>query len=560
MLLANSIRHTRPRQLLRRAALIVKRRTLQLAASRGAAPGAEGHAPERSGPQPEPIFAPRKNLVEADGSGYNALLLNTPRSLRTPIDWHPPELERGTRLAKLNLHYMEYLEGVSDDVFADVVTDWMSANPPYRPGYWLDNWNSYALSIRCVVWMQELARRGERVPLATRARMEASLAQQLRFLVANLETDIGGNHILKNIKALLWAGCYFSGPEPREWARAGAALLERELHEQILDDGMHFERSPAYHAQTFADVLECHHVCDEPLRGRTAGVLARMAQALADLTHPDGLVSLFNDGGLGMTYHPAELLAAYETRMSTSAPTPRAVAVLPDAGYYAVRHKDSLVVVDCGPVGPDHLPAHAHGDVLAFEWTVRGLRLAVDAGVFEYDPGEWRTYARSTRSHNTVTIDDADQAEFWGAFRVARRPRVRVVRLATGPGSFDLTGEHDGYSRLPGNPVHRRRIRATPESLQVEDLVAGGAGQPVRARILLHPECIAAVDSDGVVIRRGQLAVRLRTAAPCAVAAAWWLPDFGERVNTSQVVLDYGAAPVAGEFALSLVEGTGSAS
>jgi uncharacterized heparinase superfamily protein len=98
---------------------------------------------------------------------------------------------------------------------------------------------------------------------------------------------------------------------------------------------------------------------------------------------------------------------------------------------------------------PDVLPAHGHGDILGFEWTVAGRRLVVDTGVFEYAPGERRRKSRSTEAHNTVTVDGADQCEFYGEFRVARRARVTVERADVGGGRIEVTASHDGFTRLP---------------------------------------------------------------------------------------------------------------
>ena len=69
--------------------------------------------------------------------------------------------------------------------------------------------------------MQQLARRGDRLPSTFRSEVEASLTEQIRFLVHNLETDILGNHLIKNVKALLWAGAFFSGAEAERWRALG---------------------------------------------------------------------------------------------------------------------------------------------------------------------------------------------------------------------------------------------------------------------------------------------------------------------------------------------------
>ncbi|HEX2077323.1 MAG TPA: alginate lyase family protein [Longimicrobium sp.] len=556
-LLAHSVAHTRPRQLLARAGLLAKRRLLQRAAA--AVPALResvraGRPPPLAPAPPPPVFAPRHHLVRGEGAGLRLAVLGWEWPLAVPVRWHPPELERGTRLEKLNLHYMEYLEGVDDAAFAALVEDWIDHNPPFRPGYWLDSWNSYALSIRCVVWMQQLAARGDRVPAGTAGRAASSLAAQVRFLVRNLERDIGGNHLVKNLKALLWAGRFFQGPEAARWRVRGERLLARELDEQVLPDGVHYERSPAYHAQVLADLLECRRVMEPgPLRERLDAVLARMAQAMADLTHPDGAVSLFNDGGLRMTYAPGECLEAYAGQTGRRV-HPRRVFALEAAGYYGARDGATLVVADCGAVGPDHLPAHAHGDVLAFEWSVDGVRLVVDAGVYEYHPGEARDYSRSTRAHNTVTVGDADQCEFYGAFRVARRARATVHRYAARGDGFVLEGSHDGFRRLPGAPVHARRFDASPRRVEVADRVRGGAGQPVAARLLLHPDCEVTPTAAGALLRCGPVAAELRTDAPVSVQAARWFPDFGVSLPTRQLVLDYGAAPCEGGFVLHAPE------
>ena len=40
---------------------------------------------------------------------------------------------------------------------------WIAANPPFRAGASSDSWNAYSLSLRVVVWMQQLALRRNRL-------------------------------------------------------------------------------------------------------------------------------------------------------------------------------------------------------------------------------------------------------------------------------------------------------------------------------------------------------------------------------------------------------------
>ena len=546
-----SVRHTHARQLSERLRLTLKRRFAEripfAVDRRTVAP-----APPLATVPPPPVFPPRTELAARRDGAWEARFLGHAHRLTRPIVWRDFDWPHGVPLARLTLHYTEYLEAVDDAAFASIVDDWIESNPPYGRRYWTTDWNAFAVSIRAVVWMQQWAVRGLDAASPFGTRMLGSLVRQLAFLERNLETDIGGNHLLKNVKALLWAGRFFTGEDAARWRARGVRLLARELPEQFLSDGLHFERSPAYHAQVTADLLEAWTVHpDGPGKEALAAVVRRAAQALADTTHPDGLTSLFNDGALHMAYAPAVVLDAIGRHLGTKIAA-RPVFELAAAGYFGCRSAGELALLDCGAIGPDHLPAHAHGDVLAFEWSVGGRRVVVDTGVLEYAAGPARARSRSTGAHNTLTLDDGDQAEFWSSFRVGRRPRVTVVRHERRADGFSLEGTHDGFARLAGGPRHLRRFDVRPGAIAVEDRVLGGAGQRAVARLLLAPGLdVTSGGGDHLIAGEG-VRVRLRTAASVSVVDAPYWPDFGVELRARQIVLDYGKAPCGGAFALEV--------
>lgn len=558
--LVRSVRHTPARQLLHRARLLVKRRALA-AAARGfpalAAPR-RVEPPALAANPPKVLLPAPQGHVRTSGHEYVFDLLNLERRFSLPLDWHGPELNRGTRLWKLHLHYFDYCGELSDAAFQALAEDWIEQNRPYRPGYWLDSWNSYAVSIRLVAWMGEYARRRKRIDAAFLHSLRVSIHEQLQFLEANLELDIGGNHLVKNVKALYWGSRFFAGAAAERYGALAGRLLASELRTQVLADGFHFELSPAYHCQVFGDLLDCWRLMPEgELRSLLALKLAQMAQVVADMTHPDGGISLFNDGGLTMAVPVEMLLDAYETLLGER-PRPRGDARFPEAGYYVMRTEDFYLVCDAGRVGPDGLPAHAHGDIFAFELTVGGQRMIVDCGVFEYDAGAKRSWSRSTAAHNTLTLDDRDQCEFWSAFRLGRRADVRVHAGGMADGELVIDAEHDGYAHLDGAPVHRRRTRMEPNGrLTIRDTVRGGSGQRAASRLLLHPSVeIVRHDKGRMLLQAGAARIAVDTEGKARIetrTAPWW-PDFGREVETKQIVLDYGPAPGAWEYRISLVD------
>ncbi len=532
------LRHVPPRQVIRRLELTLRRRL----AARLPYPGDQAPPPPLAAPPPPPIFPPRQWLKPQPGGWWFWQPWGT-MDLPERINWQLPGRDPVTADWRVNLHYMECLEGLDDESFVAVVGDWIAANPLSDPNAWACAWWSYNLSIRVVVWMQQLAARRQRLPRPFVAAVTASLARQLRFLERHLETDLRGNHLMRNIKALIWAGAFFTGAEAERWRATGETLLARELDWQILPDGCHYERSPSYHCQVFGDLLEIMTVLGPgPLRERLRLILDRMALACVALTHPDGQVALFNDSGLQMAYRPEILLAAHEAgggRVAAFADGPFA---LPDAGFYGLRAGDAYLVVDCGPIGPDDLIGHAHGDVLSFEWSVAGRRMIVDQGTFQYKTGAKREVSRRTASHNTVTIDGADPCDFFDAHRCGRRPRVTVLQHRPTATGFVLEGTHDGFQHLPQRPRHVRLLTAESDRLEIRDRIEGAGTHVAEARLLLHPDCRVTITDGRATVATEVATLSIESSAAIIAEPAEWFPELHASRPTTRLRMTFAGA------------------
>ena len=547
LLLFHSIKNTQPCQLFHRLRLLIKRKLLSNLATHSYASTTafplEISVSLSSSP-PRALFKPRNQLVRmSQNDNLEVGFLNVWRPLQNPMNWHPIEMKKGTRLWLLNLHYMEFIEALSNENWFRFVKDWIGANKPFKKGYWLDDWNSYSLSIRVVVWMQQFERRGDFISEADKVFFLRSLVGQIKFLKSNLELDIGGNHLVKNIKALLWASQFFEGPEADSWRELGSKLLRAAIKEQVTSDGAHFELSPAYHVQVFADFLECYSVLNDcPTRRELKSILPKMAQFLTDMVHPDGKISLFSDGGLDMTYSPLECLSIFNDLVGTPIEQSEIISY-PVAGYFGLRHLDTLILMDTAELAPRYLPAHGHGDALSFEWSVAGQRVIIDPGVFEYNQGALRDFSRSTLSHNTVTLDNEEQTEFWLAFRVGRRASILTREIRTESDKFSVSASHNGYTRLAGKPVHKREIVMAASSIHIYDKIIHGRGQRAISRIMLDPDICVEEASKQYFLRGKNLKIAIECDFPIAVEETICFLNFGHKFHTKQLVVDFGVAP-----------------
>lgn len=499
---------------------------------------------------PLPIFPMRsgKVIATSDSNQFYSLklrLLNQEELFHFPIEWHRKSLNTGTRLWKLNFHYHEFLEELPTELFIKVILDWIDNNPPYKHDYWKDSWNSYSISIRVVVWMQQIALRKNELQESFIDSVNHSLLTQIHFLCNNLEKDIRGNHIIKNAKALIWASQYFAEVS---WQIEAENILNNELSEQILSDGVHFELSPTYHVQVMADIMECYpHINNQILKEKVLLILGKMNNALNAFIHPDDQISLFNDGAFNLTYSPTVVKETYYKLFNSKIYSVNLIN-LENAGYFGLKNDECYFLMDAGRVGPDELPAHAHGDIFSFEWSLPEGRFIVDKGVYEYSESDKRKSSRATRSHNTVTLDEYDQCEFWGSFRMARRANVIITEKQLSDSEIVIDGSHDGFKRLKGNPIHRRKLSFTGTELFVQDEIVNGAGQVVKSSLLLHPDIKYTLSDSDLVFQIGSKKFKMRTKAIVNIVPDEWFPEMGLSRKTVRVELKYGVAPTKGYY------------
>lgn len=434
-------------------------------------------------------------------------LNQTRRFTAGAIPWAPQDVNR---LWRYNLHYFDFLLD-AERPLADkcaLLDDWIAANPPgTEPA-----WEPYTASLRIVNWCKffwSLPR--EQV----REAWLASLHRQMSWLERNLEFHILANHLLTNIKAMLFAGVFFEGEAATRWRRRGERLLAEQLQEQTLTDGGHYERSPQYHCILLDDYLDLLQlgVRDAPLSDRTITTLRTTAAAatifLQKIRTPDNDIPLFNDSASDIATRPDDIVAR-----ATQLGVPVAVADhdsprlidLPHSGLFGYSTDTDYLLMDCGDIGPAWQPGHTHCDFLSFVLMVRGQWLIVDSGVCEYEPGELRRYVRSTAAHNVIEIEGADQSEVWGEFRVARRAQRLHAKL-TRPSADNIVidGAFRGFPAL-GGIEHQRRLHLHTNAAgniaaaHVEDSVSGSGARHCVSRLHLHPALRARTDDSGFVI------------------------------------------------------------
>lgn len=506
--------------------------------------------------RPKPDLAPAPKRSELQGPWVTPALrkqslvgpvtfdhLNQKFSLPNDGAW---DVDGLSRLWNYHLHYFDDLmaEGFLErrGRHQDLVQSWIRHNPPAQG----TGWEPYPLSRRVVNWIK-----ADLTSSFLDNAALSSLAVQARYLTRRCERHLQGNHLWINAKALIFAGLFFDGAagpgEAGKWLAQGMLLAGRGIKDQVKPDGSHYEQSPMYHAYMVEDLLDLINLGRACAWAELEGfkeTAARMLGYLRVVCHPDGQIVLFNDAAFNMGPSPGQLLD-YGQHLGIGpvnvSEQGEEWSHYPDSGVVCVKAGPWTLFWDTGPIGPDHIPGHAHADSLTLELSWNRQRVIVDTGTGEYGVSPERLHQRGTSAHNTVMIDGRNSSEVWAGFRVARRARpLGRATITHVDGQIICRAGHDGYKRLRGNVLHWRKIIIDKENIVIEDKIQGKGQHLAELFWQFHPEIDVRQSNDKWFLIHAGLGkigeMTIQGAEDIQLLSATYHPEFGLSLETKKLV------------------------
>lgn len=395
--------------------------------------------------------------------------LNQSHTFRGAIDWN---FGKFRKLWTYNLNYFDYLHqpDITKEQGLDLIRGFINKIGNNREGL-----EPYPISLRGINWIKFLSQYN-----IGDEQIDNSLYAQYKILLDNLEFHIDGNHLLENGCSLLFGACYFRNEQLWEEARQ---LISKELEEEILEDGGHYERSVMYHCIILERLLDSYNLLSnnscfpdqDALEQLLAANLQKMLGWLATMQWNNSEVPEVNDHVAEMLPLPRELYN-YAERLGLSSPP----VALGESGYRKYSASNYEVLADIGNIGPDYVLGHAHSDIFSFLLQINGQEIITDTGTSTYENNQRRQVERSTAAHNTVMIEGKEQNEVWSAFRVGRRGHVQVLQDEP----QKVIAQHDGYEFL--DIIHRRCFEFYEDTITITDYLQGGVEQTSDAISYLH--------------------------------------------------------------------------
>ncbi len=389
----------------------------------------------------------------------NFTFLNLSQHFESEINWN---FQDYGKLWNYNLQYFNWLQQ------ADLSYEYRQATLTSIESWLLDGrlpLEPYPVSLRIMNTIRFGSIDGKNLSADSTLRLYG----QLNYLDKHLEFHLLGNHLLENAFALLMGGYVFNH---HKWKQKARQILYTQMDEQVLADGAHFELSPMYHQIILFRVLELIEWYssvdgDKAFLNFMSSKAKIMLSWLKTITFKNGDIPHFNDSANNISYSTDILTAYYEVLNLPKVKD----SVLRDSGYRKFDFPNYECVIDVGAVGPSYQPGHAHADALSFILYYNNKPLLIEQGTSTYQIGQRRSLERSTRAHNCVVVDEKDQSQVWGGFRVGKRAKVTILKDA----QFNVDAEHDGYQAL--GVIHQRNFSFSENRIEINDQLKGGFNQ-----------------------------------------------------------------------------------
>jgi uncharacterized heparinase superfamily protein len=332
------------------------------------------------------------------------------------------------------------------------------------------------------------------------------LGREIRYLRYTMP-DVDGVPRLHVLIALCYASLCLANQARH--IRTATRKLSEELQRQILPDGGHISRNPGALIEILIDLLPLRQTFAARNIAPPAALLNaidRMMPMLRFFRHGDGSFALFN----GMSSAPSDLLATLLAYDDThGAP----MANMPHTGFQRLDAGAMTVVLDTGPPPPPSVSHDAHAGCLSFELSSGPSRIVINCGMPATGRDNWRSFARGTAAHSTLTYHDTSSCQFvefsamkrllQGAPVVSGPSNVESHREVVGNGLL-LTASHNGYLARFGL-MHRRVLMMADDGSRIdgEDIVSAAPGARIKGhdtdyalRFHLHPSVKASRLSD----------------------------------------------------------------
>ena len=332
------------------------------------------------------------------------------------------------------------------------ILQWIEHHNKWDP----QNWNLIILSKRICNLLGNISFFYETADEGFQNAFTKSLNKQAIHLLTSVEIKINNDDRIFIPKAIILSSLCFTNMRPK--LRLGLKVLSEILTLEILDDGMHFSRSPSKHLSFLKNLIDIKNylgLSGHSIPKALNEIIAKMGMILKFFKINNNELAIFNE----FNFIDGHQLNAVIKRANTRLRIPSS---LNQACFKRISDNKLIFVMDCG--SPSKRKTHAGS--LSFEFSHFGEKLVVNSGSPFVNDKKWIEAMRSTAAHSTVSIDDINSSDIF--YQKDTNTRIAKVwsELLFDKNCYWINSAHSGYKDIFGI-IHNRKIHIDSKKLTI---------------------------------------------------------------------------------------------
>ncbi|GAB6150671.1 alginate lyase family protein [Clostridium novyi] len=410
------------------------------------------------------------------------------------------EMNRHQVLIPLAVAYRKSGEEKYLDAYTKIISTWVKQNP-YKMGV---NWtSSLECTFRNISWIVSYYLLYDYInDKNIKNIIEKNMFLHGKYIFNHLSRySSANNHLIGELLGLYTTALLFNNIKLKKWLRFSEKKLYKQFLIQNYDDGVNKEQSIYYHAYVlefymlFFSLIDLQH---KKIDKKYLNIISKMTEflyhcvyksdkelnigdcdsgRLFDLdkvnsmeyynslifcgilfdSHKYKLTNKFRIDNRSILLFGKQKVDEFTKKSEVDIEYLSENKIFKNGGYAFLYDKSNKLVFDFGNLGYLTIAAHGHADCLSILLSKNNKSFLIDPGTYIYDYlPKWRYYFKSTKAHNTIQVDDRDQATYGGSFMWNKKFKSKLNNIIQEKNMILLDAQHDGYSKI--GVIHRRKV------------------------------------------------------------------------------------------------------
>lgn len=422
---------------------------------------------------------------------------------------HVWEVNRLQFLTLIAMQYRKSGDYVYLQQFQHIIESWIEQNPYLLGVNWYSN---IEINIRLIVWffcweildVNALLREDSAFKYFVEEKWVPLIYLHCKYSYENpSKFSSANNHLISEYAGLFIGASFWSFEESEHWRTYAQQGLEREIQLQHSVNGVNKEEAAEY-IQFITDFFLFAYVVGQntgqPFSEAYRQKLKNILEYIYQMMDVKGNIPYYGDEDDGKVciFHPDPHVDNFKSLLTsgvvlfensrwkskttgfdsknvvlfgekgrkvyegiTASGEENHSRFYVEEGHFFMRKQEGkqevYVHFDAAPLGFLSIAAHGHADALSFLLHVDGQPVITDVGTYTYHTErQWRNYFIGTLAHNTVRVDQNDQAKSTGPTMWMDHYKIQVLRHESHADRDIVVALHNGYEKQ--GVVHQREI------------------------------------------------------------------------------------------------------